>query len=178
AVLQIDGETTQSTGKIIVAGWARSSDDGGVSIVVARLTSLGALDQTFASSGKSVIGYPGADDFFGTSVAVLSGTSTLDFGDFGTFFADATGDGRADAIVVNYGATVVRPSNGTSFAANQTWSSTFWGERGTLFADVDGGGRADAIIVEESAVKVRLSGGSSFSSTTSNWTSGPDYSVR
>lgn len=76
------------------------------------------------------------------------------------FFADVTGDGRADAIVVNPDGVWVRvtDSSGRMPAASQrNWTGDgFWGWRGTHFADVDGDGRADLIAVDEAGVAVRL----------------------
>ncbi|MEC4803472.1 MAG: S8 family serine peptidase, partial [Jaaginema sp. PMC 1080.18] len=84
-------------------------------------------------------------------------------GEFGTFFADVTGDGKADAIVVNNGAVTVRRSDGTKFLPNETWTDIgYFGERGTFFADVTGDGKADAVVVNNGAVTVRRSDGTKF----------------
>lgn len=95
------------------------------------------------------------------------------FGDRETTFADATGDGKADAIVVNNSGVTVRRSTGSSFSANETWVPTgYYGTAGTYFADVNGDGRADAIVVNApSGTAVKLSNGNSFGAT-SWWTSG------
>jgi len=90
------------------------------------------------------------------------------YGTRGTFFADVTGDGRADAIVVNEGSTTVRPSTGSGFAANQDWSGAFYGTRGTFFADVTGDGRADAIVSNDGGITVRSSTGTGFADN-QNW---------
>src|SRR5262245_49718337 len=72
-------------------------------------------------------------------------TSGPYFCDRGTFFADVTGDGRADAVVVNNNKITVRRSDGFSFLPNEDWTTdAYFGDRGTFFADVDGDGRADA----------------------------------
>ena len=72
------------------------------------------------------------------------------FGTRGTFFADVTGDGKADAIVVNDGTVTVRRSTGSGFAPNEDWTGgPYFGTRGTLFADVTGDDRADAIVVND-----------------------------
>jgi len=100
------------------------------------------------------------------------------YGSVGTFFADVTGDGRADAIVVNDTTVVVRRSDGTRFLPNEDWThGPFYGSRGTFFADVDGDGRADAIAVNDDGVYVRLSTGSGFGPA-KNWTGGPYYGSR
>ncbi|MHC5732323.1 MAG: hypothetical protein ACYTXY_51355, partial [Nostoc sp.] len=44
------------------------------------------------------------------------------YGSRGTFFTDVTGDGRADAIVVNDDKVTVRRSNGSSFTGNESWT--------------------------------------------------------
>jgi hypothetical protein len=80
------------------------------------------------------------------------------FGTRGTFFADVTGDGRADAIVVNDDTVTVRRSTGTGFGPNEDWTQgAYFGTRGTFFADVTGDGRADAIVVNDDTVTVRRS---------------------
>lgn len=71
-------------------------------------------------------------------------------GSRGTFFADVTGDGKADAIAVNDDRIWFRRSNGSSFSLDkpnpneQLTSSPFYGERGRFFfADVTGDKKAD-----------------------------------
>ncbi len=72
------------------------------------------------------------------------------FGSRGTFFADVTGDERADAIVVNDGTVTVRRSTGVDFTPNEDWThGPYFGNRGTFFSDVTGNGRADAIVSNE-----------------------------
>lgn len=57
-------------------------------------------------------------------------------------FADVTGDGLADAIIVNNNGISVRRSTGTAFANPETWTTTaYFGDRATGFADVTGEGR-------------------------------------
>ena len=80
-----------------------------------------------------------------------------------------TGDGKADAIVVNTDGpapnfVVVRRSTGKGFAPNEPWipDTPYYGSRGTYFADVNGDGKADAIVVNDDGVTVRLSNGSKF----------------
>src|SRR5579859_8029426 len=103
-------------------------------------------------------------------------TDVAYFGDVGTFFADVTGDGKADAIVVNSGGPlVVRRSNGSSFNPNETWTDVpFFGDHGTFIADVTGDGKADAIVVNSSGITVRRSNGSSFSPN-ETWTTDPYF---
>ena len=72
------------------------------------------------------------------------------WGSRGTFFADVTGDGLADAIVVNDDRDRVRRSTGAGFRANEDWThGPYFGSRGTFFADVTGDGSADAIVVND-----------------------------
>jgi hypothetical protein len=86
------------------------------------------------------------------------------WGSKGTFFADVTGDKRADAIAVNEDGVWVRSSDGTGFRNDErNWTGQgFWGTRGTYFADVTGDGKADAIVVNEDGVWVRRSNGTTF----------------
>jgi hypothetical protein len=96
------------------------------------------------------------------------------YGSRGTFFADVTGDGRADAIAVQSDGIMVRDSLGNGFRApdangNVTegglvsrpkgyWTEgRFTGVRGTFFADVDGDGAADAIAVNNDGIWIRRS---------------------
>jgi hypothetical protein len=96
----------------------------------------------------------------------------------GAFFADVTGDGRADAIVVNADTVTVRRSNGSGFDPNEDWTGgPYYGSRGTYFADVDGDGRADAIVVNDDTVTVRRSNGSGFDPN-EDWTFGSYYGSR
>jgi hypothetical protein len=94
-------------------------------------------------------------------------------------FADVTGDGQADAIVVNYNGIFVRPSLGGSFGAPKLWTpdGAYWGTLGTFFADVDGDYRADAIVVNLDAITVRLSTGAEFGASKA-WTYSPFYGTR
>lgn len=86
------------------------------------------------------------------------------------YFADVTGDGKDDAIVVNNFGVTVRPSNGISFLPNQTWApEPFFGSERTYFTDVTGDGKADAIAVNENGIFIKPSTGSSFAST-EQWT--------
>jgi len=110
-------------------------------------------------------------------------TSNPYYGNRGTFFADVTGDGRADAIVVNdesipFGRVVVRPSDGSQFLPNQEWTSEpYYGTRGTFFADVTGDQLADAIVVNDSRITVRRSTGARFAGNV-DWTLDPFFGTR
>jgi hypothetical protein len=80
-------------------------------------------------------------------------------GFYPVYFADVTGEGRADAIVVNEDKIRVRESNGFGFETTaRGWTAgPYYGEVGTYFADVTGDGRADAIVVNYDTVTVRAS---------------------
>jgi len=92
------------------------------------------------------------------------------------FFADVTGDGKADAIAMDSNHVWVLPSNGSNgFNPIQTWSTIgYSGTRGTFFADVTGDGKADGIVVNEDKVTVRRSNGSQFQPNES-WTTNRFY---
>jgi hypothetical protein len=69
------------------------------------------------------------------------------FDNRGTFFADMTGDGKEDAIVVNVDSVTVRRSTGNGFGPNEDFThGPYYSNHGTFFADVDGDGKADAIV--------------------------------
>jgi len=79
------------------------------------------------------------------------------------YFADVTGDGKADAIVVNTNGITVRPSDGERFLRNEQWTNEpLYGNATLYFADVNGDGKADAIIVHSNGITVRLSDGRRF----------------
>jgi len=100
------------------------------------------------------------------------------FGTRGTFFADVTGDGRADAIVVNDDKIVVRRSTGSGFGPNEAWTNNpYFGTRGTFFADVTGDGRADAIVVNDDKIVVRRNTGNGFGPNEA-WTHNPYFGTR
>jgi hypothetical protein len=103
----------------------------------------------------------------GFSTTEETWTSGVYLGDRGNYFADVTGDGKADAIVVNSNQNyvVIRRSTGNGFEPNEAWSTgAYYGDRGNYFADVTGDGKADAIVVNEGAsyVVVRPSNGTAF----------------
>jgi hypothetical protein len=69
--------------------------------------------------------------------------------------ADLTGDGKADAIVVNDNTVTVRLSAGSSFMANEDWTQgRFFGTRGTYFAHLTGNGKADKIAINDNAAVI------------------------
>jgi hypothetical protein len=96
--------------------------------------------------------------YFGTA-QTWTGGEPITYGEWGTFFADVTGDRKADAIIVNEDKIRVRESNGFGFATTaRGWTADpYYGELGTYFADVTGDGKADAIVVNYDTVAVRRS---------------------
>ena len=63
-------------------------------------------------------------------------------------FADADGNGCADAIIVNAAGIWVRRSAGLTSRDGTNWTGrTFLGDVGTFFADVNADSKADAIAV-------------------------------
>lgn len=97
------------------------------------------------------------------------------------FFADVTGDGRADGIVVNPDGVWVRitDSRGNMPASSmQNWTGAgFWGWKGTHFVDVTGDQKADLVAVDDAGIAVRVSNGSSFDAHT-YWTQSPFWGER
>jgi hypothetical protein len=99
-------------------------------------------------------------------------------GEKGTYFADVTGDGAADAINVHENRVEVRRAVRSPFVGNgggykfgdpEYWTDDrYYGNLGPLrFQDWDSDGDADAIVVNDWGITVRLSNGSRFEP---NWT--------
>jgi dipeptidyl aminopeptidase/acylaminoacyl peptidase len=138
-------------------------------------------DETFPS-GRVVVRRSMATAFGGNE----DWTNEPYYGSRGTYFADVTGDGKADAIVVNEGGITVRPSTGWAFDINlsRPWTSdAYYGNVGTYFADVTGDGMADAIVVNDETIPfgrvvVRPSSGWIFSPANQEWTQEPYYGTR
>lgn len=136
--------------------------DGKADAIVSNKTNIGVRlsDGTQFLPAQGWTGGP----YFG-----MLGSST------NNYFADVTGDGKADAIVVNSTGVTVRRSNGTTFLPNENWTlQAYYGDKGTYFADVTGDGKADAIVVNSSGVTVRRSDGSKFLPN-ETWTRDPYY---
>jgi hypothetical protein len=97
------------------------------------------------------------------------------------FFADVTGDGRADGIVVNRDGVWVRTTDSSglmpaSSASNWT-GGALWGWKGTHFVDVTGDKKADLVVVDDAGVAVGVSDGTRFAALTF-WTSVPYWGQR
>jgi len=135
--------------------------------------SSATTDQGLDSSevAKSVSSIVNVDNAYLPYGARSNWTGGAFFGSHGTFFADVTGDGQADAISSIASGLYVRRSVGTSFTPNETWSNVeFVGGAGVYFADVTGDGAADAIASWANGLFVRRSTGSVFNPTNEQWT--------
>jgi hypothetical protein len=96
------------------------------------------------------------------------------------YFADVTGDGRADMLIVTSTGIQARLSESNFAAPNSNWTNVaYFGQKGTHFADVNGDHRADAIVVNDSGIVVRTSNGSSFPAANQKaWTEAVFYGYR
>jgi VCBS repeat protein len=75
------------------------------------------------------------------------------YGVYATEFTDVTGDGMADAVVVNGYGVVVRRSTGSGFSPNESWTrGAYYGNVGTYFADLTGDKKSDAIVINDDQV--------------------------
>jgi hypothetical protein len=100
-------------------------------------------------------------------------------GEEATLAADATGDGRADYVMVDTAGVRVIPANPNWFVEPaQTWTTTpFHGTRKTLAADVDGDGDADLVAVDDTEVRVMRSTGTAYDAP-ELWHAGPFHGTR
>jgi hypothetical protein len=91
-------------------------------------------------------------------------------------FADISGDGRADMIVIdpNTPRTSWYESTGAAFNTSSRRTSVGPGNKGTFFADVTGDGRADMVRIYDDGVYVKASTGTGFAAL-ENWTGGAWY---
>jgi hypothetical protein len=87
-----------------------------------------------------------------------------------------TGDGRADAILVDLGGSTVFLSDGAQFVpASMPWHPELpLGERGNAFTDLTGDGKADVIVHHHQKVLVYQSTGTGFSPP-ATWMNEPFY---
>lgn len=170
-----------STGSTFSAGtlWTEGEYFGDAGTKFADVTGDGKTDAIVLNTGiggKITVRRSDGSKFLPNE----SWTSNVFVGNIGTYFADVTGDGKADAIANNsYGGgagVTVRRSTGSGFGPNETWiSGAYYGNAGTMFADVTGDGRADAVVVNTmgggAGVTVRRSNGTSFTAN-ENWSNG------
>lgn len=116
----------------------------------------------------------------GPSVVTWTGTF---FGSRGTYFADVTGDGRADGVAVNDRDVWVLPADRNapgvgSFLSPEQWLSVpILGTRGTFLADVTGDNLADVVAVNDASVWVSTSNGRGFDAP-AHWSAAPFYGSR
>lgn len=121
---------------------------------------IAAVNTIYPLRGSPRTPLPVFTDLYGDNEAW---TDEAYYGSKGTYLADVTGDGRADAIVVNDGGITVRRSQNGAFASNESWTgSAFFGEKSTHFADVTGDGKADCIAVNLMGISVAISTGNAF----------------
>ena len=103
---------------------------------------------------------------------------------FPNYFADVTGDGADDAIVVNPDGVWIIPNAGKqdSLGGHFKGAATYWGghkgQLGTFFADVTGDGKADMIAIDTGAVRVSTSTGSAPFLADTVWINSPFSAVR
>jgi FG-GAP-like repeat len=166
--------------------WTHGPFYGAVGTFFADLTGDGRADAIVVNGDTVTVRRNTGADFGADPGANEDWTHGPFFGQLGTFFTDVSGDGRADAIVVNPDTITVRRNTGGDFGAdagaNEDWThGPYNGARGTYFADLTGDQRADAIVVNDDTVTVRLNAGGDFgpdSSSNQDWTGGPYYGSR
>ncbi|GAK59612.1 hypothetical protein U27_06597 [Candidatus Vecturithrix granuli] len=102
--------------------WTTNSFYGTRGTYFADVTGDGKADAIVVNdTGVTVRRSTGAD--FGTSDAANEAWTTNSFyGTRGTYFADGTGDGKADAIVMNDYSVTIRRSTGINFSDNEPWT--------------------------------------------------------
>ncbi|NOU34763.1 MAG: hypothetical protein HOO96_43285 [Polyangiaceae bacterium] len=117
-----------------------------------QLSIMNYCNNFWSLGGLSRLDIIGARRYYGAGQYNVSGVDSV--------FADITGDGRADALVVNNDAVYVMPSTGAGFTGFRAATSVpFYGGMGTYFADVNGDGRADGIAVNYEGIGVMTSNG-------------------
>ncbi len=153
---------------------------GGIRLRGRGLTAMTTLCATVAVLLASVPLAGAATNSQGRFGQNESWTSNPFFGSKRTFFADVTGDRKADAIAVNGDKVTVRRSTGSKFSANESWTTNpYYGSEGTYFADVTGDGKTDAIASNDElwlgsrGITVRRSTGSQFAENEPYWTTEP-----
>jgi hypothetical protein len=78
---------------------------------------------------------------------------------FPNMFADVSGDGKADALVVRADGVYVRTANtaNTGFNTEANWAPNGprYGDKGTFLADVSGDAKADLVLINDTGIIVR-----------------------
>jgi hypothetical protein len=93
-------------------------------------------------------------------------------GEYGVYFADMTGDGKADAIHIRKDFIAVAKNTGNGFNVNPMstyFLGLFRGELGQGFWDVNGDGKADAVKIDTDGVWVLRNTGAALTGLT-RWT--------
>jgi hypothetical protein len=131
--------------------WTHGPYFGSRGTFFADVTGDGKADAIVVNEDTVTVRRNASTDFGVNSNANEDWTHGPYFGTLGIFFADVTGDGKADAIVVNEDTVTVRRNTGTDFGPNEDWTQgSYFGTLGIFFADVTGDGKADAIVVNDS----------------------------
>ncbi|HWZ43155.1 MAG TPA: VCBS repeat-containing protein [Candidatus Saccharimonadales bacterium] len=171
-VRRSDGHQFQRNEDWIHEGYFGTDPAGHRNIYFADVTGNGRADAIVANTNGITVRRSDGRKFLHNELWIREGYFGSDpAGHLGVYFADVTGDGKADAIVVNTNGITVRRSDGKRFLRNETWTNDlYYGERGTYFADVDGDGKADAIAVHRNGITVRRSDGRKFLPS-EDWTS-------
>jgi subtilisin-like proprotein convertase family protein len=156
-------------------------------VYVADVTGDGRTDAIFRVKGPGTIGLTPGDLWVERSTGTAFGSPELWSNGWGTsyelYFADATGDGKADLIarVLSTGEVLVFASTGTTFSSAGTtlWSYGWSSGYDLYFGDVNGDLRADLIgryygpaAGLTGDVYVALSNGSSSFAFNGRWTYG------
>jgi endonuclease/exonuclease/phosphatase family metal-dependent hydrolase len=150
------------------------------------LTGDGRADAIAVSDGTVTVRRNHGGDFGPDPGANEDWTHGPCYGERATVFADVSGDGRPDIILVSDDTVTVRRNTGHDFGAgpqaNEDWThGPFYGNRGTFFVDLTGDGRADAIAVSDGTVTVRRNHGGDFGpdpGANEDWTHGQFYGER
>src|SRR5689334_11106589 len=102
-----------------------------ISMVTFALAACGASDAIAPEEGRIGMGQialANTDDAYLPYGVRSNWTGGAFSGPMGTFFADVTGDRKADAIASLSNGLFIRRSSGAGFSSNETWSSLgFWG---------------------------------------------------
>jgi hypothetical protein len=166
-----DTESLRAHGGTITPSGSGSQEDSQMELISSQ------QDHSDSSlQGQEAVAAPG---LLGGSASSAAGVPAQCVPDTSaTYFADVTGDGRADAIAVNADKLIIRRASPTGFLLDELWTTEpFAGSQGTYFADVTGDGQADAIAVTAGNITVRPSTGTDFLSPQS-WITDPSYGDR
>ncbi len=152
-------------------GDLRANPAGSVPIAYWDATSImNYCNVHWALGGLSRVDIIGARRYYGDGRYNVEGVDSV--------FADVTGDGKADALVVNWDGVYMLTSNGSTFTGyRRITSGPFYGGMGTYFADINGDGMSDAIAVNVDGLAVLLSDGTNLTNF-QYWTNGAFWGGR